>query len=159
MRSYRLPDNPGFIGGIFWPGILFGIAARLIVLQGASIWIALAAQHVGVIIQDPHVTILGVPLYLPWRPFWWVFRYWLVLLFGHGIFHVALLSFLPGAICVHMLIREIPDRLFNRKLRRLAKNQDELYGSNRWATREDLEASHLFDGKGILLGAVDSDGK
>jgi len=156
--TYTTPENPGFIGGIFWRGILLTFVCRILALQLITTYVAMAALREHIVIPDGHFLLFGIPLYLPWSIFHWYVEYSRVIFtLTKAPFHSALVISIPILVMSMLFMGSVSQIAYRSRIKRYAAHQDQLYGSNRWATIEDLEAARLLDGQGILLGAFESD--
>lgn len=155
-QTYDVPENPGFIGGIFWRGVVLTLVCRVLALQLITTYVAVAALREGITIPDGHFLLFGIPLYAPWKIFLWYVEYSRVLFtLTKAPFHSALVVSIPIVVMSQLFMGSVSQIAYRSKIKRYAKHQDQLYGSNRWATIEDLEAARLLDGEGILLGAFE----
>lgn len=157
-KTYDLPQNPGFIGGIFWPGVLTSFACRIVALQIVVTYVAMVALKSGIVVHGPHADVFGIPLYAPWHLVGWYLEYWRVFFFEKTPFHWALIWALPAIFASQLFMGALPNFLFRSRIKRYAKHQDQLYGSQRWATMDDLQEGRLLDGEGLLLGAFEHNG-
>jgi len=158
-RTYDVPENPGFIGGIFWPGFIVSWLVRLVALQIICALVAYAALRSGIAISSSHLSIFGISVYPFWHLMLWWIHYWREILSLHrSLFGWSLIAALPACLIAWCIGGVVPNFLYRSKIKRYASHQHQLYGSNRWATIEDLRANRLLDGEGLLLGAFAHDG-
>src|SRR4051794_12655130 len=149
ISLYRTPPDPGYIGGYNWTAMLTGLAALLACNIAATQY---AAYRFG------YQQALGKPLYRAphlalYQPFaWsmWVLRYTgaenirvrvpvqiaeLIVMGGCGL-----------AILIFYLLNL-------RRTKALSRNAEDLHGSARWATAQDVHATGLLDSKqGAYVG-------
>ncbi len=143
---YRTPDVPKGIGSFHWPTVLCGMASLLL-------WNILATQFIAY--KFKYSAALGTPLLdFFYQPFKWAF--WMLhysqsrnpavkntVLMGAGI--VVL-----GCAATMMIVA-----VFNiRRSKNYMKGNEDLKGSARWATKEDIlaETSLLTANDGVYIG-------
>jgi type IV secretion system protein VirD4 len=146
---YRLPASPGFVGGYNWKSLILGLV--LLVATNAAATQAVAARFS---YQPP----LGIPIlktgkFRIYQPFGWAVWLW-----RHGnspdsSVRKALLMG-PAIVVTGASVTVVIVLSGNlRKTRKLSRNAEDLHGSARWATREDiLSAGLLNSGQGVYVG-------
>src|SRR4051794_16213720 len=146
---YRNPPDPGFVGGYNWSAMFVGLLLLVLVNMCATQFVAYRLEY---------QTALGSPLlryqlhsiYQPfaWAP--WLLRY------GSSADPRIRLPLLSGALIVvaGAAIAVILAYGMNlRRAKRLSANAEDLHGSARWATQNDIEATGLLDAQqGVYVG-------
>ena len=150
MREmYRLPKDPGKIGGYYLAPTLTGLFCLLLSNVAATQYIAQHFEY-QVALGNPLWRIGDIGIY---QPFAWVSWVW-----HHGrsvdpavrnpllfaAFLVVLGAFGTGVLFFLMNIRHT---------KQLSKNTENLHGSARWATKADIRATGLLDSQqGVYVG-------
>lgn len=91
------------------------------------------------------ITLKDYPIYPPWRLFEWWYAYEA---YAPGVFNKAGAMAAGGGIAG--VIVAIAGSLWRARQTRLVTT----YGSSRWASKEDISRSGLFDPKGVFLGRL-----
>lgn len=147
---YRMPPKPGYPGVYNWRATVFGLL--LLVLVSFS-----ATQYIAAQFEDQPA--LGRPLLLTrtgaiYQPFAWVVWGWRnstsqdqrirkPLFIGEMMVFAG--SF--GSIAIFFVIT-------NRRSRKLMENAEDLHGSARWASEEDIRQTGLITStQGVYVGA------
>jgi type IV secretion system protein VirD4 len=146
---YRLPASPGFVGGYNWKSMIIGLLLLLATNTVATQTVAARFNY------QPS---LGTPIqkarrFSIYQPFAWAIWLWRygnssntavrkTLLIGPAIV-------VTGAACAVMIV--LSGNL--RKTRKLSRNTEDLHGSARWATKEDIAATGLLNtSQGVYVG-------
>jgi type IV secretion system protein VirD4 len=148
---YRTPKKPGYLGSYNWRATCFGLLMLVVVNFAATQFIAASFQY------QP---ALGSPLARMkggggiYQPFAWMVWGW------HNstsqdprvrkpLFLGEMLVFVGSCACVGLFFMAA-----SRHSRKLMENADDLHGSARWATEEDIRATGLMDTQqGAYVGA------
>jgi len=146
---YRTPSKPGFMGSYNWVASTLGLIVLVLFSSLATQYIASRFQYQPAL-GSP---LLRTPTYGVYEPFHWAIWGWLyctskdprirqplfegeMIVFGGAILSVAFFFVAAG-----------------RRARRLSKNAEDLHGSARWATEEDIRATGLLDAdRGVYVG-------
>lgn len=146
---YRLPARPGFVGGYNWKSTMLGVfllfATNVIATQ------VLAARFF-------HQRSLGAPIlkttrFNVYQPFAWAV--WLLRNGSSTDARVRKTLLLGPLIIVAGAALTVAIVLVEnlRKTRKLSRNAEDLHGSARWATREEIAAMELLDAnQGVYVG-------
>lgn len=146
---YRVPLSPGFIGGYHWPSLILGIGGLFLIN-------VIATQTVASIFD--YQPALGTPLvhmgqfaiYVPWSWAVWLLKFSaasqpatrLGVLSGAGVIVIG-----TGVSLSLVYWNNI------RRTRKLSAGNDDLHGSARWATANDIaEAGLLGQSRGVYVG-------
>ncbi len=142
---YRLPKDPGYLGGYYLPPTIIGIICLVLSNIAATQYVANHFEYEDAL-GEPlgHVGTVGI-----YQPFAWVSWVWhygsspdpalrnpLLL----AAFIVVAGAFATGVLFFVMNVQHT---------RRLSKNTEDLHGSARWATKADVEATGLL---GVYVG-------
>lgn len=146
---YRTPPDPGFVGGYNWPGVIAGLLLLAAVNVAATQFIAY---------RFAYQPALGIPILRldkgsVYQPFSWAS--WLL---KHGsspnpgvrvpLLSGALIVVVGSALAVAMVYG-----LNIRRARRLSENAEDLHGSARWASPDDIATTGLLAAKqGAYVG-------
>lgn len=147
--AYRKPRDPGYIGGYYWPPSIAGFVGLVLTNVLATQYVAYHFEY-----QDVLGTALldlgAFHLYAPYKWLTWLLRFGnspdlavkLPLLLSCGIIVGG--AFASGALFFFVNLAHTKS---------LSKNTDDLHGSARWATKEDIEATPLLKSKpGVYVG-------
>ena len=93
----------------------------------------------------PWTTILGQPIYVPWRLFEWWFAYEA---YAPQVFRKAGMLAAGSGMAGTMVA--IAGSLWRARQTKFVTT----YGSARWATTEELKSARLFAGRGVFLGKL-----
>ncbi len=147
--AYRKPLDPGYIGGYYWPASIVGFIGLFLTNVLATQYVAYHFEYqeaLGAAFLD-----LGdFHFYAPYKWLIWLLRFGnspeiavkLPLLLSCGIIVAG--AFASGALffCVNVA-----------HTKALSKNTEDLHGSARWATKEEIEATSLLQSKpGVYVG-------
>lgn len=124
--------------------VVFGIV--VVSTWGATQWTAAALgyqQRLG----EPWFSIVGHPVYLPWRLFEWWFAYEA---YAPEIFEEG------GAIAAAGGISGALFAIVNSVWRARQSQLVTTYGSARWATPKEIKTAGLFASKGVFLGRLEN---
>lgn len=146
---YRTPQNPGYLGKYNWPALGAGIIAFVITN-------IITTQHMASYFEyqpalGPALTTIGkVGLYSPHEWIVWVMKY------GNtndpAIRQPMLHSILIAAIGFAVSLLLVAALNIHRN-KNLTDNMEDLHGSARWATEEEIKKSGLLDRKdGVYIG-------
>ena len=147
---YRTPDNPGYLGRYNWPALGAGFVAFLITN-------IITTQHIAAYFEyqpalgPASLSIGKTGLYPPYEWIVWIFK------FGHtndpAIRQPLLHSIFMAAVgfAASLLLVAILNIHRNKNL---TDNMEDLHGSARWATEEEIAKSGLVDqDDGVYIGA------
>jgi type IV secretion system protein VirD4 len=153
--NYHLPENPGYLGGIQWQARLMGFGMALISQIFATEFLAYRMSRLGLVFSESrkYGDAGPFPIYLPlcWMKWELTYHQWLF----HNMPPYSGPMVTACFVGVLGLIIGLSNggASFNYRARRLSRNLDNLYGSSRWATRNDLgKAGLLAEQRGLLLG-------
>src|SRR5262245_38205613 len=146
---YRIPPNPGFIGAYNWRAMLAGFALLFLFNIAATQLIAAKFAYQPAL-GPPIFRTRDVSIYQPFAWSIWVLRY-----AGSRNPRVrfpvqlGLLTVAGGCVATIGFFF-----LLNmRRIKRLSKNAEDVHGSARWATEEDIRRTGLLDArKGVYVG-------
>ena len=146
---YRVPPNPGYVGGYNWRAMLAGFALLLFSNVAGTQFIAHRFQYQPAL-GAAFFRVYGFAFYQPFAWSLWVLRY-----AGSTNlrirFPVQVGVLIVGAGCLAAL--GIFFFLNMLRTRRLSKNSEDLHGSARWAHEEDILQTGLLDAhKGVYVG-------
>ncbi|MEQ1525033.1 MAG: type IV secretory system conjugative DNA transfer family protein, partial [Aestuariivirga sp.] len=96
----------------------------------------------------PLTTILGQPIYVPWRLFEWWYAYEA---YAPHVFRRA--GMLAAGSGLAGTLFAITGSLWRARQNKFVTT----YGSARWASLEDLKSAKLFSGRGVFLGKLGPD--
>lgn len=146
---YRMPPDPGFVGGYNWPAVILGLLLLLAVNIGATQFIAHRFQYQQ-LLGRPFLTYRSASFYQPFAWTLWVFKH-----SGSKDPRVRL-PMLSGALIVvagSAVTIMVVYGLNLRRARKLSGNAQDLHGSARWATARDIRATGLLDAsQGAYVG-------
>jgi type IV secretion system protein VirD4 len=146
---YRVPPNPGYVGGYNWRAMLAGFALLLLSNVAGTQFIAQRFKYQPAL-GDVLLRMNGFALYQPFAWSIWVLRYMSAKNPDVRLpVQVGLLLVLGGCaatIGVFFVINM-------RRTKRLSANTEDIHGSARWATEEDVQRTGLLDGQsGVYVG-------
>jgi type IV secretion system protein VirD4 len=153
---YRIPRKPGYLGGYNWRASCFGLFMLVIVNFAATEYIAARFQYQAALGHPVVRTSNGMGVYEPFA--------WMVWGFHNStsqdprvrkpLFEGEMLVFAGSILCVGLFYTAA-----GRRSRRLMQNTDDLHGSARWSTEDDVKATGLMDAKqGVYVGAWRQEG-
>lgn len=146
---YRIPPSPGFIGAYNWRAMVAGFVLLFL-------WNVAATQLIAS--KFAYQPALGTPIYRTsafalYQPFAW--SIWVLRYSGSEDPRVrfpaqlGLLTISGGCIATIVLFFI----LNTRRVKRLSRNSEDVHGSARWATEEDIQRTGLLDArKGVYVG-------
>ncbi|MBN9658383.1 MAG: type IV secretory system conjugative DNA transfer family protein [Acidobacteria bacterium] len=146
---YRTPKDPKHLGGYNWSALLFG----LLLLLGANV---AATQFIAWRFQ--YQAALGAPLFRSasfavYQPFAWGFWVWK---HGSSPQPEIRLPILGGALIVvgaSTVALVLVYALNIRRTRKLSLNAEDIHGSAKWASSEDVRATGLLaNPEGVYVG-------
>ena len=137
---YRTPPDPGFVGGYNWAGVIAGLVLLLAVNAAATQFIAYRFAYQPAL-GTPVLRFGNESVYQPfaWAP--WLLKH------GSAANPKVRLPLLSGALIVVVgsaLAVALVYGLNIRRARRLSENAEDLHGSARWATADDILATGLL---------------
>src|ERR1700744_3782753 len=147
---YRTPRKPGYLGAYNWRATVFGLLLLVVVNFAATQFLAAKFRYQPAL-GTPLVRTHGGGLY---QPFAWMIWGWynstsqdpeikMPLFFGEMI------VFAGSFVCVAVFFV-----LANRRSRELMRGSEDLHGSARWASEEDVERTGLTAAsQGVYVGA------
>lgn len=148
---YRTPKKPGYLGSYNWRATCFGLLMLVVVNFAATQFIAARFQYQPALGRPLGRMKSGGGIY---QPFAWMVWGW------HNstsqdprvrnpLFLGEMLVFVGSCACVGLFFMAA-----SRHSRKLMENADDLHGSARWATEEDIRATGLMDTQqGTYVGA------
>lgn len=158
MSDYRTPDTPGFLGGFQFKPKIAWCSAFLLLQWPITEWAGHLVMRGGALFSgsslwmSPLTTWWGLPIYQPCAWWCWAVSYWRWLLFTTPPYSSPLRWCFAFLFVSFLLCRPVPALVNTLKARRLATNQDHLYGSSKWADRKELEEAGLLNASpGVLL--------
>jgi type IV secretion system protein VirD4 len=155
-HMYRRPRKPPFLGAYNWPATLFGLLGLVAVNWAATQYFAAQFRYQPAlgkpILKTPDATI--------YSPFDWIVWGW-----HHStsrdaqirkpLFETEMIVLGGSIVCVGIFFVAA-----NRRARRLTENTEDLHGSARWATEDDIRKTGLLDASnGVYVGAFESEGR
>ena len=151
---YRRPRKPPFLGGYNWRATAIGLLGLIAVNWAATQYLAAAFRY-----QDA----LGQPLhrgatFAVYKPFDWIVWGWHHCTsrdasIRQPLFETEMIVFAGSFLCAGLFFVAA-----NRRTRRLSENAEDLHGSARWATEEDVRRTGLLDSEdGVYVGAFDAE--
>ncbi len=146
---YRTPRAPGYLGGYNWRATGSGLLLLLIVNFVATQYIAACFQY------QP---ALGAPLLRTahggiYQPFGWVVWGWYYsmsrdLRIRKPFFEGEMIVFVGSTLCMAGFFV-----MANRRARKLMENAEDLHGSARWASEQDVRETGLLSAnRGVYVG-------
>ena len=148
-RLYRMPPNPGFVGGYNWIALVLGLGLLLAANVAATLYVGNKFDC------QP---ALGLPMFTFGRtcvhsPFHWAS--WL-LQHGNNPNARVRLHVLGGALIVVLGAAATVGTVYAlnlNRVRQLSANAEDLHGSARWANRADIEETGLLSSlQGVYVG-------
>ena len=153
---YRIPPNPGYVGGYNWRAMLAGVALLLLSNVAGTQYIASRFQYQSGL-GDALYRAKAFAIYQPFAWSVWVLRY-----MGarnpevHLPVQIGLLMVLAGCAATIGLFFIIN----MRRTKRLSANGEDIHGSARWASEDDIYETGLLDaGNGVYVGGWYDNGK
>jgi len=147
---YRIPPNPGYVGGYNWRAMLAGFALLLFSNIAGTQFIAYRFQYQPAL-GDALYRANSLALYQPFAWSVWVLRY-----MGapnpeiHLPVQIGLVIVLAGCAVTIGLFFVIN----MRRTKTLSANAEDIHGSARWASEEDIHSTGLLDAHGgVYVGA------
>jgi type IV secretion system protein VirD4 len=146
---YRTPQSPGYLGGYNWRATGLGLLLLVVVNFAATQFIAAKFRY---------QSALGVPLMhvgnaSVYEPFAWVVWGWHYSMsrdvgIRKPFFEGEMIVFAGSVLCMGAFFV-----LANRRARKLMENAEDLHGSARWASEEDVRETGLLEAKrGVYVG-------
>jgi len=146
---YRTPRKPGYLGGYNWRATVFGLLLLVVVNFAATQYIAARFQYQSALGQ-PLLRTRGGGLY---EPFAWVFWGWHYSMsrdirIRKPFFEGEMIVFVGSLFCMVAFFV-----ITNRRARKLMENADDLHGSARWASEDDVRQTGLLSARtGVYVG-------
>jgi len=147
--AYRKPRDPGYIGGYYWPPSIFGFLGLVLTNALATQYVAHHFDYQGAL----GATLLDVGSFHFYAPYKWLI--WLLRFGNSSEIAVKLPLLLSCGIIVGGAFASGTLFFFVNlaHTKALSKNTDDLHGSARWATKEDIDDTPLFKSKpGVYVG-------
>jgi hypothetical protein len=148
-KVYRTPRDPGFVGGYNWSAMAAGVLLLLGVNIAATQFVAHRFRYQAAL-GKPVIEYDSIHLYQPFAWASWVLRH------GGSTDPRIRLPILSGALIVVLgsaLTVGLAYAMSLRRARELSENTEDLHGSARWATAEDVRATGLFSARqGVYVG-------
>src|SRR5579884_3825817 len=152
---YRVPSKPGYLGGYNWRATLLGLLSLAIVSSIATQFIARRFDYqpgLGKpIAQLGHVYI--------YQPFAWMLWGWRNSTsrdqqVRRPLFEGEMIVFAGSFLSIALFYV-----VTNRRSRKLSANAEDLHGSARWQTEEDVKNTGLLEStQGVYIGGWSGDG-
>jgi type IV secretion system protein VirD4 len=138
-KVYRTPRDPGFVGGYNWSAMTAGVLLLFTINIAATQFVAHRFRHQPAL-GRPFLEYRSVSVY---QPFAWAS--WLLRHGGTEDPRIRLLVLSGGLIVVigSALTVGLVYAMNLRRARKLSENTEDLHGSARWASREDIRATGL----------------
>lgn len=146
---YRTPKDPGYVGGYNWSSLIAGVLLLVVTNMAATQFIAHRFRYQPAL-GAPLTRLQGHAFYQPFQWAWWVWK--------HGSSSnpqvrqpmlLAALLVVVGASATLGLVYA----LNLRRTRRLSQNTEDIHGSARWATADDVRATGLLGNpQGVYVG-------
>jgi type IV secretion system protein VirD4 len=151
---YRVPRKPGYLGGYNWRATLLGLFSLIIVSSISTQFIACRFEC------QP---ALGIPIFRRqsisvYQPFAWIIWGWRNSTsrdqrIRQPLFEGEMIVFAGSFLSIAIFYV-----LTNRRARRLSENAEDLHGSARWQTEDDVKNTGLLDSsQGVYVGGWRSD--
>src|SRR5437773_2588490 len=136
---YRIPPDPGYIGGYNWPAMLTGLGLLLCSNIAATEWIAYQFRYQAAL-GEAWFRTRTFALYSPFSWCVWLWRY------GGSTnpnirYPVDVGVFIIAAGCLATLGTFFA--LNMQRTKRLSRNAEDIHGSARWANEDDLRQTGL----------------
>lgn len=146
---YRSPRNPGFLGGYQWGSLFLGLLLLLAANWFATQFVAHKFAYQGAL-GKPLLRFRATALYQPFAWAWWTWRH------GSSPNPAVRMPVLMGALIVvagSFMTMCVVFAQNIRRTKRLSENTEDLHGSARWATPEDVaETGLLHHTRGVYVG-------
>jgi type IV secretion system protein VirD4 len=146
---YRLPKDPGYVGGYYLTATITGLFCLLVSNVVATQYVAHHFEYQDAL-GEPWLRVGRIGIYEPFAWISWVWRY------GRSLDPAIRNPLLLGAflVVVGAFATGVLFFLLNlQHTRQLSKNTEDLHGSARWATKVDIEATGLLDARqGVYVG-------
>ncbi len=152
---YRKPPKPGFLGGYDWRAALLGLASLVGVNWAVTQYVAASFRYQPALGQPLRI-IRGVAVYQPfaWTVWGWHHATSRDARIRKPLFEGEMIVFFGSFGCLAIFFV-----VANRRARRLSRNAEDLHGSARWATEEDVRATGMLDvDDGVYVGAFQEAG-
>ena len=148
-KLYRTPRKPGYLGGYNWRATAFGLLLLVVVNFIATQYIAARFQYQPAL-GTPLLRTRGGGLYQPFAWVLWGWHYSMSrdLQIRKRFFEGEMIVFAGSVLCMAAFFV-----LANRRARKLMENADDLHGSARWASEDDVRKTGLLAAKtGVYVG-------
>lgn len=146
---YRTPRKPGYLGGYNWRATVFGLLLLVVVNFIATQYIAARFQYQPAL-GPPLLRTRGGGLY---QPFAWIIWGWYYsmsrdLRIRKPFFEGEMIVFAGSVLCMAGFFV-----MTNRRAQKLMENADDLHGSAKWASEDDVRKTGLLSQEnGVYVG-------
>ncbi len=152
--SYRVPEQPGFLGGVNLRGALIAMVVFAATNVAVTQWLAYTfdyQQALGTPIVRMRNAAFYIWIYKPWAWAFWICNNWWQADTGvRNTLLLALAAEMVGAVlsALAMTFSNVASR------KRLSRNAEDLYGSARMADHRDVTRTRLLGAEqGVFVGA------
>jgi type IV secretion system protein VirD4 len=146
---YRIPPDPGYIGGYNWTAMLTGVGLLLLSNVAATQWIAYQFRYQPAL-GTAWVHTRYFALYSPICWSIWVWRY-------AGSSNLSVRHVVDSGILIIVVGCMVTLAMFfvlnMQRTKRLSRNAEDVHGSARWASERDIRQTGLLDANnGVYVG-------
>jgi type IV secretion system protein VirD4 len=146
---YRMPPDPGFIGGYNWRAAFFGLFLLFAANVAATQFIAYRFAYQRAL-GSPLVRFKTITLYQPFAWVMWVWRY-------AGSADPGVKNPILAGVAIVVFSSILTMAAFFavnfRRARKLSTNTEDIHGSARWATERDIHDTGLLGSRqGVYVG-------
>ncbi len=152
---YRVPQKPGYLGGYNWRATLSGLSLLVIVSWVSTEFMAKAFNYQGALgVPVTHIGRVNI-----YQPFAWVIWGWRNSTsrdqrVRNPLFEGEMIVFAGSFLSIAIFYV-----VTNRRARKLSENAEDLHGSARRATEQDVKGTGLLDSEqGVYVGGWSRDG-
>lgn len=146
---YRIPVEPGFVGGYDWKSLVLGLSLLFVTNVIATQAVATYFKYQRAL-GTPVLQAKGLCVYQPFGWAVWVWRY------GSSSNPAVRKALLLGPLLVVIGATVTVIIVLSGNLRRtkmLSRNAEDIHGSARWATQEEIVAMGLLNTtQGVYVG-------
>ncbi|MEA2874736.1 MAG: type secretion system protein VirD4 [Hyphomicrobiales bacterium] len=154
-QLYKTPRVPGYLGAYNWRASGVGLFFLCVVSLAATQYIAARFQYQAAL-GEPLLRTRRAALY---QPFAWVFWGWRYSTSRDAEIRRPLFEGEMIVVAGSFLSVAVFFVFANRRSRRLSENAEDLHGSARWASEEDIRETGLLTSKsGVYVGGWSEDG-
>jgi type IV secretion system protein VirD4 len=149
LSLYRIPRKPGYLGGYNWRATTFGLLLLVVVNFVATQYIAARFRYQPAL-GPPLLRTHGGGLYQPFAWVIWGGHYSMSrdLQIRKPFFEGEMIVVVGSVLCMAAFFG-----MANRRARKLMENADDLHGSARWASEDDVRKTGLLTQKdGVYVG-------